>query len=133
MKLKLPDMKKTNILIYLALILLLISCEKEPYINLGFDSPINKNSSGLVIADISNAVESVNLNGFVFLLEGEVELILLNPRGISVYSRLITGPVELRINESFDASPGYWKLKYLSREGVGGIDLHLNKELYRTF
>ena len=126
-------MKKTNILIYMVVTLFLISCEKEPYINLGFDSPINKNSNGLVIADISREVERVYLNGFIFLLEGEVELILINPRGISVYSRVITGPIELRINESFDAVPGFWKLKYLSREGMGEIDLHLNKDLYRTY
>ena len=120
-------MKKINTLICSILIFLLISCDKEPYINFGFDSPIDKNSNGLVIADISHLVQNIYLNGFISLAEGEVEISLLNPNGIAVYSKTILAPIELNINETFEAKPGYWKLKYLSREGDGEIDLHLHK------
>lgn len=120
-------MKSTIALIYLACIVLLSSCEKEPYIRFGFDSPIEKNSSGLVIADISHHVEDVCLNGSIRLREGEVEINLINPKGSTVYSKTLAGPGELKINETFEAKSGYWKLKYKSNNGVGEIDLHLFK------
>lgn len=120
-------MKKINIIICLIFIVLLVSCKKEPSINFGFDSPINKNSDGLIIADISHNVQNFCLNGFISIAEGEVELNLINPNGVAVYSKTIVGPIELNIDEIFEAKPGYWKLKYFSREGVGEIDLHLLK------
>ena len=120
-------MKKINILIYMIIMILIISCEKEPYINFGFDSPVNNNSKGLVIADISHNIQNIYLNGVISLTEGEVEVNLLNPSGIAVYSETILAPNELNINETFEARPGYWKLKYKSNDGLGEIDLHLQK------
>lgn len=105
----------------------MISCEKESFIRFGFDSPINKNSDGLVIADISSNVKQIYLNGFITLTEGEAIVYLLDPNGDSIYSETILAPNELNINETFEAKPGYWKLKYKSNEGVGEIDLHLQK------
>lgn len=95
--------------------------------NFGFDSPINNNSSGLVIADISHNVQNINLHGVISLVEGEVVVNLLNPNGIAAYSITIIAPNELNINETINAKPGYWKLEYISNEGVGEIDLHLQK------
>ena len=119
-------MKRICTIIFTAFLVLPSSCEKEPYINLGFDSTINTNSNGLVIAHIPGNVNSVYLSGYVSLLEGEVEVILLNSKGYMVFSRTIIAPGKLHINEIFDANHGYWKLKYKSRSGIGEIDLHIH-------
>lgn len=119
-------MKRICAIIFTAFLVFSTSCEKEPYINLGFDSPINSNSNGLVIAHIPGNVNSVYLSGYVSLLEGEVEVSLLNSNGFMVYSRIIIAPDKLHINEIFDANHGYWKLKYKSRSGIGEIDLHIH-------
>lgn len=120
-------MKKISALICMAFIVLAISCERKAYINFGFDSPIDKNSNGLVIADVSHNVQNICLNGFISLAEGEVEVYLIDPNGVAVYSKTIIAKVDLNIDETFKAIAGYWKLKYLSREGVGEIDLHIQK------
>ena len=119
-------MKKISILFYMTFIFLLISCEKEPYINFGFDSTIHENSNGLVIADISPNTEFIYLNGFISITKGEVEIHLLNPNGIAVFSKTIVAPNQMNINETFEATKGYWKLKYKSNKGLGEIDLHLH-------
>lgn len=116
---------KSNVFL-VALIVLLVSCEKEPYINLGFDSPIEINSSGMLISHISRDVNSIYLTGYVSLTAGEVHLSLLNSGGFAVYSKTIIAPVELQISEMYEAKPGYWKLKYTSKEGIGDIDLQIH-------
>ena len=119
-------MKSIRVIFFTAFLVLFTSCEKEPYIRLGFDSQINTNSNGLVIAHISKNVNSVYLSGYVSLSEGEVDVSLLNPSGFVVYSGTIISPDEFHINERFDANHGYWKLKYTSRSGIGEIDLHIH-------
>ena len=112
-------MKKLITFIGGSLIVLIISCHKESYIRLGFDSAINKNSDGLVIADISNREKLMYLNGLITLTEGKLLVCLLAPNGDSIYTKTILATDELIINETFEARPGYWKLKYKSNEGVG--------------
>lgn len=90
-------MNRISTLCFSAFLVLIASCEKEPYINLGFDSTINKNSNGLAIAHISHNDERIYLTGIISLME------------------------------TFDARSGYWELKYQSYNGIGTIDLHLNK------
>lgn len=118
---------KNNILL-VTLIVLLASCEKEPLINLGFDTQIERNSRGVLIANVSRDVNSIYLTGYVSLLSGEVHLSLLNSGGFAVYSKTIIAPVELQISEMYQAMPGYWKLKYTSKEGVGDIDLQIHNK-----
>lgn len=118
-------MKKINALIYALFMVLILSCEKESDINFGFDSLITENSNGLVIADVSHNDDNIYLNGTISLKKGEVEVYLLNPNGVAVYSKKLIAPKKLNINETFEATPGYWKLKYLSIEGVGEMDLHI--------
>ena len=118
-------MKRIYTIIFTAFLVLFTSCEKEPYINHGFDSPINTNSNGLVIDHISRNVNSVYLSGYVNMSEGEVEVCLLNSNGFVVYSRTIIAPDKLQISETFDANHGYWELKYKSRSGIGEINLHM--------
>jgi hypothetical protein len=119
-------MKTVNLLLYLPF-LLLLSCEKDPYMNFGFDCGFDKNSSGLVIADLSQRDNTVYLTGFIRVSEGQLEVNLSDPDGEPVYSRTLIAPIEVHINEIYDARPGYWKLKYKSRGGAGTIDLHLFK------
>jgi len=118
-------MKKLITFIGGTLIVLMISCQKESFIRFGFDSHINKNSGGLVIADISNREKLIYLNGLITLTEGKLLVCLLATNGDSIYTETILAPDEMSINETFEASPGYWKLKYKSNEGVGKIDLYL--------
>jgi len=106
---------------------LCISCEQEPTINYGFNSPVDKNSSGLAIADIPKTMDLIYLNGCVWLSEGEIEVTLVNPKGVTLFTRTISAPNEFLINETFNSTPGYWKLKYESVEGVGSIDLHIHR------
>ena len=112
---------------FIAFLMLIASCEKEPYSNLGFDSPIDINSNGLVIAHISQNDERIYLTGVVSVSEGEVLVNLIDPDGVVAYSKTIIAPVELQINETIGANQGYWKLKYKSNKGIGTIDLHLYK------
>ncbi|MDD3743162.1 MAG: hypothetical protein PHX54_06015 [Lentimicrobiaceae bacterium] len=95
--------------------------------NFGFDCSFDKNSSGLVVADFSGSDNHVYLTGFIRVSEGQMEVNLSDPDGEPVYSRILVAPVEVHINEIYDARPGYWKLKYKSRGGTGYIDLHLFK------
>ena len=120
-------MKSTIIFSLTAFLVLLVSCEKEPTVNPGFDSTIDKNPNGLVITHLSRYDERIYLNGVISLVTGEVMVNLMNPEGVAVYSRTLIAPVEVQINETFDATPGYWKLKYSSRKGIGELKLHLSK------
>lgn len=108
-------------------LLSVVSCEKDPYMNFGFDCGFDKNSSGLVIADFSQSNNTVYLTGIIRVTEGQLEVNLTGPNDVPVYSRTLTAPIEVHINEIYDAWPGYWKLKYKSRGGDGNIDLHLYK------
>ena len=119
--------EKNRCLFLGAFLVLFALCEKEPYINLGFDAPIEKNSDGLVIAHISHNDEKIYLTGVISLLEGEVLVNLINPDGLAVYSKTVSAPIELQINERFESMHGSWKLKYESNKGIGTIDLHLYK------
>ncbi|MFO7621831.1 MAG: hypothetical protein R6W81_11305 [Bacteroidales bacterium] len=119
-------MKSTIILIYTAFLVIFASCEKESNINFGFDSPINKDSKGMLVVDISQSYARIFLSGYISLSEGEVEIILMNPNGVAIFSKTLVAPDELHVNEAFEASRGYWKLQYISRNGKGYIDLHIS-------
>jgi len=120
-------MKKIGFWLLTIFVIVLASCEKEGYVNLGFDSLIEENSKGLVIAHISDADEQFYLNGVIQLQKGELDVYLVNPDGLIVYSKTIASPEKLEINQGFDAQSGYWKLRYVSRDGLGEINLHLYK------
>jgi len=121
-------MKKMSTYLYLTFLVLLTSCVKELVIDFGFDTPIEENSSGLVIADISHHIQQVYLNGWVSLTEGEVEVTLRDSDGLVVYSETMKAPGQWDINQAFRANNGYWKFTYVSNGGVGDIDLHLQTQ-----
>lgn len=118
-------MIKTQVIILVALIVILASCEKESHINLGFDSTIKKFSDGMIIADIKGSYEKVYLHGIIMLSEGELLVNLMNANGIVVYTITHKAPVDFTIYETFFTESGYWKLSYKSNQGVGKINLHL--------
>lgn len=118
---------KTNIIYLITLFLVIFaSCEKESYINFGFDSPVNKDSKGMVVVGISHSYDKILLSGYIRLSEGEVEVILMNPKGVAVFSKTLVAPEELHVDETFEATRGYWKMKYTSRNGEGYINLHVS-------
>jgi len=119
-------MKKTILSLLAASIIFISGCEKNMYINFGFDSPINKNSRGLVIANIDKHVEKLYLHGNIVVSEGEMEVLLVDPDNNVVYTEKLTAPDTFRVDEYINANPGYWKLKYKSYECIGHIDLHLD-------
>lgn len=118
-------MKRITILLFSSMFVLLTSCEKEPHINFGFDTTIKKFSNGMVIADIKGSYEKVYLHGIIRLSEGEIHVNLLNASGMAVFTKTLYAPVDFSIYETFFAEPGYWQLSYISKNGVGEIDLHL--------
>ncbi len=107
------------------LILLFTGCKKEPLIPIGFDSPIDQNAEGQVTVRVLQMIETIELTGRLHLYEGEVLVQLMNPEGESVYSNKLTAPVDLQINELFEARQGIWKLKYQSFDGLGTINLRI--------
>ena len=107
--------------------IILTSCIKEQCPKrFGFDSKISKNSKGTVVARVSSSVEDVFLNGWINISKGELEVILENGQGEEIYYHLLSGRGEFGINEKFDATKGYWTLKYISYDAIGDMKLHLN-------
>ncbi|MBE0653335.1 MAG: hypothetical protein IH594_06030 [Bacteroidales bacterium] len=80
----------------------------------------------MVIADISQSYDRVFLSGYIRLSEGEVEVILMNANGVAVFSKTLVAPDELHVYETFEATRGFWRMEYASRNGRGYIDLHLS-------
>lgn len=119
-------MKRFIQILVVIIVFVFNSCEIEPLSRVGFNSSIGKDSSGLTILDVKSNNEPVFLVGTMVITEGIVEVELINPEGIAIYSKRFQSSASSKIDESFHAVPGYWKLKYKSYQGVGNIDLHLN-------
>lgn len=107
-------------------LILMSSCERDHSIRFGFDSQFDKNSTGLSIMAVNNAASSVYLYGTVEIEQGEIEVELLDPDGLVVYTIKLHNQENLQVNRTFTALPGFWKLKYKSYDGKGNINLHLN-------
>jgi hypothetical protein len=118
--------KRVNLPAALMLLLLASSCQKEPIIRFGFDCDYEKNSQGLTIMNVSSSTKSITLTGEVVVSDGEVLVELENPTDEIVFSGHLVSPINIEINESYQAVSGNWKLKYKSLEGIGSINLHLN-------
>ncbi len=108
-------------------LMLLISCEKVPQTRFGFDAQFYNNDQGLCIMAVGHAADEITLNGTIEMYDGELEVELIDPDGCAMYAKIFQITGVQHINETFTATPGYWKLKYKSRQGAGSIDLHLNK------
>ena len=105
---------------------LMNSCERDHSIRFGFDSQFDKNSNGLSIMAVNRTASLVYLYGNVEINEGEIEVELLDPDGLVVYTIELHNQENLQVNKAFTALPGFWKLKYKSYDGKGNMNLHLN-------
>jgi len=121
-------MKNRALLILTGICLMLLnSCDKELHTRFGFNSQFNEKDQGLCIMAVSHAEGEIILKGTIEIYDGELEVELIDPDGYAMYTRIFQFTGMQHINETFTAAPGYWKLKYKSRQGAGSIDLHLNK------
>jgi hypothetical protein len=121
---------KTYLISLLALFLLgFSSCEKEEIKNYGFDCSIEKSSNGLSIMAVDSDAGNIYLNGKVYVETGVVEVMLINPAGEVIFSGWFDQPGEINISETFQAVRGFWKLKYISRDGKGTLKLHIGNNL----
>ena len=118
-------MRKLSVTLIILTLSFLYACQKEPLSGVGFSSEIAGESSGLTILHVYRNVKNVYLEGSLVISEGEVQVNLLNPEGIEVYSQKLECSERIVVSKTFKASPGYWKLKYKSNHAGGRIDLHL--------
>ncbi|PKP48289.1 MAG: hypothetical protein CVT92_16240 [Bacteroidetes bacterium HGW-Bacteroidetes-1] len=110
----------------LMILLLAISCQKEPIIRFGFNTDFGKNSQGICIMNVSSGSNSISLKGEIAVVVGEVLVELIDPSGETVFTGHFVSPKNLDVNESFEAISGNCKLKYKRMDGVGSMRLHLN-------
>lgn len=119
-------MKKILIPFFVIYLFLSTSCTKEYPTRFGFYCPVEKNSSGLTIMAVSSRAAYIHLDGYVSVHEGDVVLTLTDPDGVLVFSKLVESGENLRLNQTFKAVPGLWKLRYKSVQGTGSMDIHMN-------
>jgi hypothetical protein len=117
---------KKYVQLFCAILLLWVgfSCEKEFFPRIGFDSTFSKNSKGLVLIHVDEKWDSIFLAGEIYVEEGEVGIDLINPGNETVYTCHFESKGNYQISNVFPAGKGVWKLKYISKNGVGTIDLH---------
>lgn len=118
-------MKKIVIFMPFLILLMVTSCEKDPLIRFGFDTAFDRDSQGTSIMDAGNRSQMIAMTGDIMVTEGTVLVELIDPAGEIVFTRHFTSPGNYSVDESFQAAPGYWKLKYKSIEGAGTLTLDL--------
>lgn len=118
-------MKTTILQISILIALLIGSCAKEPFIRFGFSTTFNENSRGLSIMKVASDLKVVNLTGGIKVYEGKVVLELYDPDGDQIFSKQFEGPATYEIHEVYNATSGYWKLRYSSIGGTGRLSVHL--------
>lgn len=118
-------MKSITINILLTMLLLCSACVKEPITRYGFDTSFDEKSQGLTIMLAGKSTSVVELSGDVAVNKGEIVIELTDPTGKTVFFRQVVSPGILKINESFDAITGNWRLQYRSIQGEGSLILHL--------
>jgi len=123
-------MKTIYFIILCAVQLAFISCQDHHFNNsFGFNTAYSQNSNGITIMDVKQSAQFVYLIGTVTANSGELEVILTDGKGVIQYQKVINGDDgNATINVKLTASPGYWKLRYISNQAVGTIDLHLKFE-----
>ena len=107
-------------------LILLCYCEQEWHFVTGFDTPIEKISSGLIMVHLAEDAKSLVLEGSISVFEGEVEVTLLDPEGSLAYASKFQSSGRLPVHEALQMVPGLWTLSYKSLGGRGSISLHLH-------
>ena len=82
-------MKREIVLFITICSIIFNSCDKETLTQVGFSSPINKKSNGLIIMHATSDYMPVYLDGFITILKGDLIVELLDPAGIVVYYKCI--------------------------------------------
>jgi len=121
-------MKTLLLPLFTILIMLNTSCEKDQPLQYGFSCPVDNHSKGLTVMAVDSRAESVFLEGIISVQSGALEIFLYNPQGEVVYTNCIIAPDQLNIREVFPAQPGFWKLKYISTQGIGSLDLQMKMQ-----
>ncbi len=75
--------------------------------------------------NVGNGPQTISLKGDIVVKEGEIMVELISSDDEIVFINHLKSPESLTVNESFQAVPGKWKLKYRSIEGTGSLALHL--------
>jgi hypothetical protein len=65
------------------------------------------------------------LEGKISVSTGDILAELVRPDGKIMYSVRFFAPMELEIDEFFDAQCGTWTLRYKSNDATGHIDMHM--------
>lgn len=120
-------MKRISLILIIFSLLIFSSCQKESISRTGFNTLFNKDSNGLTLLFINSHIDSIHLEGRVRIDEGQLDIKLINPKGNEVYSMNFQANINVEIDKHFKAESGFWKLKYISRDGIGAIDLHIRE------
>lgn len=102
------------------------SCKKTDFSKIGFQSPVEKNSSGTCLMLAHADAGGIILEGKIRVDEGDILTELIQPDGKFVYSARHFAPAELTVDKFFNAQSGIWKLKYKSNDATGHINLHMS-------
>ncbi len=117
--------KKYILLLFVASLCVLSSCEKKAYVSIGFNSEIENNSTGLNVFHVSHFVDEIYMVGTVNLTEGAVVVQLIDPNGDIEQSDTVVAPEIWLVDRCFNPKTGFWKLSYESLDGMGDIDLQI--------
>jgi len=112
------------ILLIAILSILFSSCEVEPMQRFGFDTSVETNSKGNTLFLVSSSPVTIRLTGTIIAEQGSIRAELVDPSGRVAFSEEIVAPDTIKINRTFVAEPGLWKLRYVSSYGTGRITLH---------
>ncbi len=119
-------MKNYRIYIFLLVVaIILFSCEEISLSSVGFRTEIQINESGVSILDVPATASRIDLNGMLEVREGQIGLQLTDPQGEAAFDTLLSAPSTLMVDRQIPSQPGYWKLRYKSREGEGSINIHI--------
>ena len=116
---------KSNIISLLLLSMFFTgSCEKEEYQKYGFSYPFKETSRGEILMMVEGDNPHINLHGTITVNNGAMEVKLISPDGVEVFTRRVINPGRMVINQVIEATPGMWTLTYQSINGSGSIELH---------
>ncbi|MEZ5019947.1 MAG: hypothetical protein R2756_07460 [Bacteroidales bacterium] len=120
------DVKETILVLLAVVITFLNSCETIPADRYGIDLPVGPGASGSTSVEVDFSVRSLRLTGSISVTEGTIETEVMSPSGAAVLTVTVDAPGEVNIDRYFTPEEGVWRLRYMSLDGTGYINLHLN-------
>jgi len=116
----------SNIMAFALMLITMLSCQKEEVSRVGFNSAFSANSQGMTSLEVNCNKGKLFFSANLFVNEGSIEIILLNPESMLVYQQIFSSPGLYNFSESFPVVPGFWKLSYKSHSGSGNINIYLS-------